>query len=207
MKQLLIYKKTVLLFALTCLTGVVLAQDTTKNLQTEKSVTKWLHKNEWKNGLKLDVYKDVNKMEFAKQYHGNKPGWDKAFAFLRDSDLLKLKPGKYIIDGDNVYATITEAPEKTFEQTTWESHRKYTDLQYVIKGKEKIGVAQASTATVTKPYDESKDAANYTAEGKYYVAESGTFYLFFPQDAHRPNIKVDGYDVVKKIVIKVRVSE
>jgi len=179
---------------------VAAAQDT---VWTPKKAAKWFKANEWKNGLKLNASPSVNKTVFAQQYHKNKVEWDKAFAFLRDSDLLSLKPGKYVIDGTIVYATITESPEKTFEQSAWESHRKYIDLQYVIKGKEKMGVAPVDSATVIKPYNESSDGANYTATGQYYIAEPGTFFLFFPGDAHRPNIKVDGYDVVKKIVIKI----
>ncbi|MDF2430577.1 MAG: hypothetical protein JWP44_208 [Mucilaginibacter sp.] len=202
------YKKTALVIACFVLTNVVLAQDTAKSAWNEKNAAKWLYSNEWEKGLNLNVSPGVNKIEFAAQYHRNKTEWDKAFAFMRDNDLAKLKPGKYIIDGDHVYATITEAPSKTFEQSAWESHRKYVDLQYVIRGKEKIGVAPVSTAAVIKPYDATKDNANYNnAEGKYYIAEPGTFYLFFPEDAHRPNIKVDGYDMVKKIVIKIRVAE
>jgi len=177
------------------------AQDT---VWTPKQAAKWFKTNDWKNGLKLDASPSVNRVVFAQQYHKNKAEWDKAFAFLRDSDLLSLKPGKYVIDGTNVYATLTKGPEKTFEQSAWESHRKYIDLQYVIKGKEKIGVAPIDSATVIKPYNETSDAANYTANGQYYIAEPGTFFLFFPGDAHRPNIKVDGYEVVKKIVVKIR---
>ena len=205
MKKLPVYKKLLTLFTFLGLTATVFAQDTTA--WNEKSAAKFAHSKEWKNGLKLKVHSSVNNIVFAEQYHKNKAVWDKAFAFLRDSDLLKLKPGKYVIDGDNAYATITEAPSKTFEQSAWESHRKYIDLQYVIKGKEKIGVAPVTTATVIKPYDETKDIANYTAEGTFYIAEPGTFFLFFPGDAHRPNIKVDGYDVVKKLVIKIKVVE
>jgi biofilm protein TabA len=205
MNNLPIYKKLLLFFVFLSLTAKVFSQDTTA--WNEKNATKWVHSKEWKNGLKLKVHSSVNNVVFAQQYHKNKAVWDKAFGFLRDSDLLTLKPGKYIIDGDNVYATITEAPSKTFEQSAWESHRKYIDLQYVIKGKEKIGVAPIGTATVTKPYNEKTDGANYTAEGVYYIAEPGTFFLFFPGDAHRPNIKVDGYDVVKKLVIKIKVVE
>jgi biofilm protein TabA len=205
MNKLPVFKKLLLFFAFLSLIATAFAQDT--SAWNEKSATKWVHSKEWKNGLKLKVHSSVNNVVFAEQYHKNKAAWDKAFAFLRDSDLLTLKPGKYVIDGDNVYATITEAPSKTFEQSAWESHRKYIDLQYVIKGKEKIGVSPITTATVIKPYDDARDAANYTAEGVYYIAEPGTFFLFFPGDAHRPNIKVDGYDVVKKLVIKIKVVE
>jgi YhcH/YjgK/YiaL family protein len=74
----------------------------------------------------------------------------------------------------------------------------------VVKGKEKIGVAAVSSATVIKPYDDAKDIANYTADGKFYIATPDEFFLFFPSDAHRPSIKVNGYDTVKKLVIKIR---
>jgi YhcH/YjgK/YiaL family protein len=81
------------------------------------------------------------------------------------------------------------------------------DIQYIVRGKEKMGVATATNATVTNPYDPARDVANYTTEGKYYIAEPGTMYIFFPSDLHRPSIKVDGYDVVKKVVIKVRYTK
>jgi YhcH/YjgK/YiaL family protein len=99
---------------------------------------------------------------------------------------------------------VTEGPTKDFDKSAWESHRNYIDLHYVIKGKEKIGAASVATATVTNPYDASKDIANYNTEGKFYVAEPGEFFLFFPSDAHRPGIKTDGSDSDKKLVIKIK---
>ena len=52
--------------------------------------------------------------------------------------------------------------------------------------------------------NEAKDAANYTAKGKYYAATPQNFFLFFPDDVHRPDIRVKGYDTLKKLVIKIR---
>jgi biofilm protein TabA len=70
-------------------------------------------------------------------------------------------------------------------------------------------VTNAATATVTNPYDATKDAANYdiNTKGNYYVEDSGVLVICFPQDAHRPGIHVDGYDKVKKMVIKIKVAE
>jgi len=167
----------------------------------------WFKQGQWYNGLKLMPYGDINQAELESQYKKNKVWWDKAFAYLKKTDLEKLAPGKYPIDGDSVFASVTEGPGKPYEQTTWESHRKMIDVQYIVKGKEKIGVADLSKATVTKPYDPAKDVANYIAAGKFYVAEPGTMYIFFPTDVHRPSIKVDGYDVVKKVVIKIRYTK
>jgi len=173
-----------------------------------KAANEWVKSHVWANGLKVEVYPDVNSVEFEKQYKLTKDDWDKAFAFLADSaKLATLAPGNYPIDGKNVYASITEGPSKAPEVAKWESHRKYIDLQYVIRGAEKIEVMPLASATVTEPYNETKDAAHYSGNGKYYTATPAMFYLFFPGDVHRPNIRVDGYDVVKKLVIKIRYIE
>lgn len=171
-----------------------------------KTAEKWLKDKAWSNDIKLNVHPSVNAIEFYKQYHANKAVWDKVILFIKEKNLDSLSVGKYPIDGENAYASVTQGPSKDLEKAGWESHKKYIDLQYVIKGKEQIGVAAVSSATVTKPYDEAKDGAAYTAEGTYYTAEPGTFFLFFAQDAHRPNIKVAGYDIVKKLVIKIKAA-
>ena len=174
---------------------------------TSKQAEKWFKSRDWAPpGFTLQLHPSSDKMEFARQYGKNKALWDKAFLFLKDNDLEKMAPGKYPIDSTDVYMTVTEGPSKEFDKTGWESHRKYIDLQYVAQGKEKIGVAPVQEATVLKPYDETKDLANYTTEGQYYVAEPGTFFLFFPQNAHRPSILVDGYNTVRKIVIKIKAA-
>jgi YhcH/YjgK/YiaL family protein len=80
----------------------------------------------------------------------------------------------------------------------------------VIKGKAEMGVASSASpnAVVTIPYDAATDNENFTVTGeKYYDAEPGTFFIFSPQEMHRPAFKVDGYDTIKKIVIKVRVPK
>ena len=181
--------------------NIVLAQT------NQKTAEQWVKSKVWSNGLLIDVAPSVNALEFYKQYNASKAVWDKVFAFIKNQDLKKLAPGNYPIDDKNAYATITDNPSKTLEDAKWESHQKYIDLQYVISGEEKIGVAPVSTATVTKPYNPAKDAANYTADGTYYIAKPSQFFLFFPPDAHRPNIKVDGYDTVKKLVIKIKVVD
>lgn len=158
-------------------------------------------------GPKFKPHKSINKAEFTKQYQANKDYWNKAFAFLKEHNLDTMSVGRYAIDGDNVYAMITENKTKDMDSTKWESHRNYIDLQMVIKGEEKIGRADIAKLTVTMPYDASKDLANYTGDGKFYEAKPNTFFLFFPQDAHRPNITTNSNQPDKKIVIKIRYSE
>lgn len=172
-----------------------------------KAANKWVKSHEWAKDLKIKPDPSINSVEFMKQYVSNKTLWDKAFAFLGNSKLATMAPGKYPIDGDNAYAMISAGLPKKLEDVKWESHKKYIDLQYVISGKIKIGVAPVAKATVTEPYSENRDAANYNVDGKYLTATQKEFFLFFPQDAHRPDIKVDGADSLKKLVIKIRYKE
>ena len=182
------------------------AQDKGKEW-SKQDAKKWFNKKQWLNGAQLQAHSSVNKNEFARQYHINKMYWDKAFIFLKEHNLDSLPKGKYLIDGDNVFATVSEAPTKNFDITNWESHRKYIDIQCIISGEEKMGIYAVAKAEVTKPYDINTDLAFYTASGNFFVAGPGTFFLFFPSDTHRPNITPGGNKVVKKCVIKVRASE
>lgn len=202
-------KKIFLLIALVVFSSFLInsaAQPTASEPRTTKKVKKWFKHKEWLNGLQLTPHKTVNVNEFARQYQLNKSYWDKAFTFLKEHDLKTLATGRYTIDGDNVYAMVTGDPSKDFDKTNWESHRKYIDVQSVIIGEEKIGIYPVSKASNTKEYDDTKDVANYSADGKLYSATPGTFFIFFPTDAHRPNITPGGNLVVKKIVIKVRAA-
>ena len=195
-------------FVILMFSGLMIqAQTGNSQAMSEKQINAWFKSKKWLNGLKLKPHKSINRKEFARQYLNHIERWDKAFAFLKNQNLADLKPGKYEIDGDRVFATVAEAASKTFEVSTWESHRKYQDIQYIIRGKERIGAASIASAIVTKPYDAAIDAAFYTAKGNYYIADPTTFFIFFPEDLHRPNIEVDKFPIVKKVVVKVLVSD
>jgi YhcH/YjgK/YiaL family protein len=199
-------RKITLLFAFALLLSILGYADGrpfTKD-PTRRQAKKWFKKKEWLNGLRLKPSKSVNYVEFCRQYHANKTYWDKAFNYLKTQNLQTLSLGRHDIDGDNVYASVTENPTKDFDSTMWESHRNYIDLQYVISGKEKIGVASLQKLTIIKPYDAKRDIANYSGNGKLYDAGPTIFFLFFPSDAHRPNIANSDNNSDKKIVIKIR---
>ena len=203
-----IKKASALLFLAIISVFSVMARTSGENWN-KKNSAKWFKSYEWANGIKLKADKSVDQVEFAKQYHANKAYWDLAFAWLRDNDPETVSVGKYVLDSlNNVIVTVTEkASTRDFDKTKWEGHCKYIDLQYIAKGKEKMGIAPIAKAAVSTPYNATKDNGFYTipeADSKYRVAQPGTFLLFFTSDAHRPNIKVDGYDIVRKIVIKIK---
>jgi YhcH/YjgK/YiaL family protein len=192
---------TALLFYLAC--SHLAAQPINHKLSAHKA-KKWFKKKEWLQGLSIQPHASIDKVQFANQYYSNQANWDKAFAYLKTTDVKNLANGRHVIDGTNVYAIVTEAPTKDYDKTAFESHRKYIDLQYVITGEEKMAKAPVPSVTVNKPYDEPADIAYYTGEGKAYTVPAGSFMIFFPTEAHRPNITPGGNKVVKKIVIKIK---
>jgi biofilm protein TabA len=175
---------------------------------TEKKATKWFKKKEYLNGLAATpVAEGIDKVQFAKQYSANKALWDKAFTYLKETNLQTVAPGRVAIDGDNVYAIISEAPSKDYDKTAFESHQNYIDLQYVISGEENMGKAPLASVKIDKPYNERNDISYYTGEGKIYTVPQNNFLIFFPSDAHRPSITPGGNKVVKKVVVKIRYAK
>jgi biofilm protein TabA len=172
---------------------------------TQKEINKWYNNLAWLNGLNRKPAGTINKAEFVKQYNANKARWEKAFAYLNETDLSTLKPGRYPLDGDDVYINVTEGPSKNKEEVLFEAHKEYADIHCVIAGREMIGIAPFASAVIKKEYDPAKDIAFYTAKGKYYLSDPSTVFILFPgKDAHCGGIKVKDTEIVKKIVVKVR---
>ena len=174
---------------------------------TSSKAGSWFQKKEYLKGLSATPHSSIDQVQFAQQYELNKALWDKAFTYLKETNLQTLANGRHTIDGDNVYAIVTEAPSKDYDKTSFESHKRYIDLQYVISGEENMAKAPLASVTISREYNERADIAYHTGEGQIYTVPQNTFMLFFPSEAHRPNITPGGNKVVKKIVIKIKLAE
>ena len=197
------------MMALILLSFSSLAQPANVKLD-KKAVAKWYKSDVWLNGLKLKPHKSVNQAELSRQYQLNRSWWDQAFEFLKTHDLETLEPGNYVVDKGNVTVFVSELPTKDSIEINWETHKNFNDLQYIVKGKARMGTTALNdpTAKVTVPYNPKPDVETYAVTGgNYYDAVPGTFFIFSPEDIHKPAFKVAGYDVVKKILIKVRVPQ
>ncbi len=173
---------------------------------SNKKIDKWFAKKEWSGGWTVTPDASINKRELAVYYFRNTARWGKAFKFLMNNDLAKLELKRYDIDGDNLFATVSEYMSKNEEIVKFEAHRKYIDIQYVISGNEIMNIAPLKTVKdVVTQYDATKDIEFMTA-GKVinYTASPSNFFIFFPSDAHRPGLKSGVNSPVRKIVIKVK---
>lgn len=171
---------------------------------SKKTIKQWLHKKEWAGGITQMPHSSTNLRLFYEQYHANKAAWDSAFAFFK-KPLETMAPGTYTLIPGVVTATLSETKTKSKEEAKWESHRQFIDIQYTFGGKEIIGMTDSSKATVIQEY--KPDIMFYKGDGKFYTSDPQHFFLMFPTDLHMPVLKTEGYDVIKKLVIKVAVAK
>jgi biofilm protein TabA len=173
-----------------------------------KKIDDWFQKGEYLNGWAVTPDVSINKKEFAVSYFKNKERWDKAFAFLKNNDLNALEPKRHDIDGNNLYAIKSEYLTKNAEDTRFEAHKNYIDIQYVISGSEQISAAPVSMLdSVLVAYDTAKDCELMTVKKcDNLIATPDKFFVYFPSDLHRPGVKIDENAPVKKIVVKVKID-
>jgi YhcH/YjgK/YiaL family protein len=203
-------KKLILqLMVLTCLlsfSGCKSSSD--PSLWSSDKLDKWFEKGDWLSGWIITPDASINKKEFAVSYFMHKERWNQAFTFLKNIDLSTLEIKRYDLDGDNLYATVSEYITKNEEDVNFEAHKKYIDIQYVITGEEQMSIAPLSMKNeVIAPYDATKDLEFMTVtESKSYKATPEGFFIFFPTDIHRPGVKVGDNSQVRKVVVKVKVD-
>ena len=119
-----------------------------------------------------------------------------------------IAPGTYQLT-PRVKAIVSEYETKVKNEVGFEAHRKNIDIQYLLKGEERIACMPIEKLTETEPYSEEKDAAFYAAEGvaaQTTTIGGGYFAIFFPQDGHMPQLCVGEPKIVKKVVVKVAVG-
>lgn len=172
----------------------------------KKQVDTWFEKGEWLNGWKVKPDPSINRKDLAISYYKHKERWDKAFSFLKDNDLATMEVKRYEIDGTDIYAPVSEYMTKNEEDVRYETHQKYIDIQYVVSGKELIGIAPVSMKKeILEPYNETKDVMYLNvSQISNFKATTETFFIFFPDDLHRPGLKDGESTPVRKVVVKVK---
>jgi YhcH/YjgK/YiaL family protein len=130
----------------------------------------------------------------------------KAFDYLQSQDFTKVENGTYEIDGKNVFAIVKEYDSIPKADGKWEIHREYIDIQFIASGVESMGFCAADTMQPIGEFNTEKDILFLSGEGDYVTVAANHFAVFFPQDAHKPNLAVTTPAPIKKVIMKVRVG-
>ncbi|MBK6964484.1 MAG: YhcH/YjgK/YiaL family protein [Bacteroidales bacterium] len=132
------------------------------------------------------------------------PDFKEAFAWLNGIDPVAISPGRYSISGDEVYAMVSEYLTKPAAECRPESHRAFTDIQLMVRGKELMGWEPLNIQEESVPYDKEADITFYKCNPSVFELSEGCFSVFFPSDIHMPCMESGSVEMVKKIVIKVK---
>ena len=104
-------------------------------------------------------------------------------------------------DGNRFFLAIqgTKAPDVA------EAHRKYLDIQYIVKGQEVVGYAPLEECQIVGEFSEEKDIGKYTCNFEYITIGEGMCYVAFPEDAHMPGRHLEVPNDFVKVVVKLKV--
>ena len=129
----------------------------------------------------------------------------KAIEFIEKKD-PSIEDGRYDIQGDDMFALVSSYKTAKDNASLFEAHRKYIDVQCMLKGEERIDVVQGADFRIKERYSAKKDVF-FIHTPKCYssiILSSGNFALFYPQDYHRPGKLISTSKKVRKVVIKIR---
>ncbi len=147
----------------------------------------------------------VDTLRNAHLYSGLGGRIAEALSLIGREDFTRQAAGKHEVQGASLYYMVQSYGTK--KPGPWEAHRRYLDVQYVVRGRERLGWAPLSTLRVSKPYDPGSDAELLEGEGTFVTADAGTFFLLWPGDAHMPGIQAGEPSDVLKVVVKVLLQE
>lgn len=129
-----------------------------------------------------------------------------AMEFLCREDLRELAEGWYEL-GEGVRASVQRYVSMAEEALRFESHERFYDVQYVVEGREFIGVCSRRGLEILDAYDEENDVTFYEEpelSGRVLL-EAGDYVVLGPDDVHKPRCLAGEAMPVVKIVVKVPV--
>lgn len=90
-----------------------------------------------------------------------------------------------------------------------EAHKKYIDVMLMKEGNELIGYkSTALLENIIQEYDEKTDTLLAKEKDMALLQfRAGTVAIWFPQDAHMPGISHETEQTVKRIIVKVPITE
>lgn len=116
-----------------------------------------------------------------------------------------FKTGRIDLPGEKTYVNAEEVELAGAENRLLEAHRKYIDIHVPVDRDETIGWAVTDRLRcVDNPYDEDRDVAFFSDKPQaIFNVIPGQFVIFFPEDAHAPNI---GHGNHRKLCVKIPIE-
>jgi len=132
------------------------------------------------------------------------PLFGAAFEFLKRPDLAEIAPGRYVLQGDDLFAIVQDYDTKPVEKGFLEAHRTYIDIQFLVRGTECVGYAPFEGQKEKDPFSVEKDIGFYEGGFSLCPLKAGSMMILWPEDAHAPCLDNGSVHAVRKVVVKVK---
>ena len=141
----------------------------------------------------------------SSRYAALHPLFQRAFDYIRDTDLNALTPGVHQIIDKQLFVIVEEANGRTRAEAKLEAHRKYIDIQLVLDGVDEMGwKALADCHQPLDEHDAERDIRFFADEAASWISTPADhFCIFFPEDAHAPLVN---NGPIRKVIFKVAVG-
>lgn len=126
-----------------------------------------------------------------------------AICFARDQ-AAGLPDGDHELPGGMI-ARVQSYDTELAEQRLFENHRRFIDVQVMLKGRERQDVVPGQELTPVGDFNIEKDMGRFEAPDLFSSIrlEPGWFVIYFPQDNHRPNCCIGEPEPVRKVCMKI----
>ncbi|EIV2909864.1 YhcH/YjgK/YiaL family protein [Citrobacter braakii] len=117
-------------------------------------------------------------------------------------------PGRYELQGDNIFMNVMQFATQSPEQKKAELHREYIDIQVLLSGEERMlfGMTDSARQCEEMHVEDDYQLCSQIADEQAMVLKPGRFVIFMPGEPHKPGCVVKAPMDIKKVVIKVRAS-
>lgn len=145
----------------------------------------------------------LDRIENIEKYKNCVPHLTAGMEFLKKASDLPV--GRYDFEGG--YALVQEGVTSPLEGQQFETHKKYIDIQYMVKQQEVLEWNTKWNLNLVQEYDPQKDVVYYQGQGIRITVPAGYFHIHFPTDAHRALCHVEQPMSYRKITMKFQVEE
>lgn len=143
----------------------------------------------------------VDYLEHYKTYTGLISELEEGLDFIEH--IKNNGPGKY--EGKDMFAIIEEGQTGDIGCRSFESHRNYIDVQYLVQGEEEICWESVEHLTVCTEYDNEKDITFYEGKGRTLQIKAGMVYILFASDGHKCGGEINqNSNAYRKIILKIK---
>ncbi|MGL4254324.1 MAG: YhcH/YjgK/YiaL family protein [Fusobacteriaceae bacterium] len=130
--------------------------------------------------------------------------------YLKKTDFMVMETGVHHPFGErDMFVQVIDLTTKAWTEKNPEVHKKYVDVQFLVKGEEQIGFAVDTMKNpILHEYSPERDIMFYSqCENESFLKMSpGSFAVFFPNIVHRPGCSLNSDSEIRKIVVKVNVD-